>query len=62
MKNPDDYFKQFANYKKPINDTSFFTLKIKLLQNDLKKKVLLFFSKNGIKILYMMNNMVILIV
>ena len=53
MKNPDDYYKQFPNYEKPINDISFFTLKIKSLQDELKKiGVLFFFLKWGKNSLY----------
>ena len=53
MKNPDDYYKQFPNYKEPINDISFFTLKIKSIQDDLKKiGVLFFFLKWGKDSLY----------
>jgi hypothetical protein len=29
MTNPNDYYKQFPNYKEPIQDISFFTSKIK---------------------------------
>jgi hypothetical protein len=48
MSNPNDYFKQFSDYKKPINDISFFTKEIKSLQNEFKKiGVLFFFLKWG---------------
>jgi hypothetical protein len=43
MSNPNDYYKQFSNYKKPVYDTSFFTDEIKSLQNDFKKIGVLFF-------------------
>ena len=43
MNNPDAYYKQFLDYKKPINDITFFTKKIKLLQKELEKIGVLFF-------------------
>ena len=56
MENPDDYFKQFPDYRKPINDISFFNLKIKTLQNELKKiGVMFYFLKWGKKSLFKFN-------
>jgi hypothetical protein len=53
MTNPDDYYKQFPNYKEPIQDISFFISKIKSIQDDLKKiGVLFFFLKWGKDSLY----------
>lgn len=40
---PDEYYKQFSNYTKPINDTNFFYNEISSLTSELKNIGILFF-------------------